>query len=89
MLITLCLVISSPLLVISSVVERSPSVAVKISPCATLSRDDSGVRKGVGRKAPSPCGLIVGYVVVLAAASAGITTSGVSTGIASGITALA
>jgi hypothetical protein len=56
-LITLCFVISSPLLVISSappfvissVVERSPSVAVKISPCATLSRDDSGVRKGVGR----------------------------------------
>ena len=57
-LITLCFVISSPLLVISSVVERSPSVAVKISPCATLSRDDMGAR------------LIVGYVVVLASAKA-------------------
>ena len=45
------------------------------------------VRGGALR--PQPRGLIVGYVVIIAATSAGITTSGVSTGIASGITALA
>ena len=47
------------------------------------------VRRRGGALRPQPRGLIVGYVVILAAASAGITTSGVSTGIASGITALA
>ncbi|SHK61810.1 hypothetical protein SAMN05216463_10779 [Xylanibacter ruminicola] len=45
-------------------VQEISSNAVKISPCATLSRDDRG-----------GCGLIVGYVVIIAATAAGVTTS--------------
>ncbi len=33
------------------------------------------VRRGLGRFMPQPCGLIVGYVVIVAAATAGITTA--------------
>ena len=47
--------LAPPSLVISSVVERSPSVAVKISPCATLSRDDIGaLGEGWGARPQAP-----------------------------------